>query len=111
ANGAVIAPLLTERGRWRRIAVNNFMWSIFLMDDSVRRYRMEYDAAAGKVTLKQGEDKEYVLAVTRPDPDHLEVDGTIDQDHFSARLKKMDLDAMPLAGRGFHWINEFPLNR
>lgn len=110
-NGEIVAPLLTEKGRWRRVAVNNFMWAAFLMDDTSRRYRMKYDAEAGKVTLLQGDDKEYALTLTRPDPDHVQVEGALEGDKISVTLKKIDLTAMPLVSRGFHWTNEFPYNR
>lgn len=110
-NGVTIEPVLSEATRWRRLTVNNFMWSAFLMDDTPRRYAMEHDEAAGKVTLKEGPEKQYVVTVARPDPDHLRIEGKIGDDQLEVRLKKMDLGGLPLTGRGFHWINEFPYNR
>jgi hypothetical protein len=81
------------------------------MDDKRRGYPFEYDAAAGKLTLTVGEEQKEVLSLTKPDPDHLLLEGTLDGHRLTVRLAKMDDSRFPLVTRGFHWIQEMPFNR
>jgi uncharacterized membrane protein YphA (DoxX/SURF4 family) len=51
------------------------------------------------------------LAWSRPDPDHVLLEGRFDGLPTTLRLRKIDTSKMLLFNRGFHWINETPLNR
>jgi hypothetical protein len=52
-----------------------------------------------------------VFAYASLDSGRLALAGRWGNDSLQVRLRRLDLQRMPLLRRGFHWINEFPLNR
>lgn len=84
-----------------------------MMNDATKNYATEYDAAKNTVTLAELDDrtKQYPLSYTRPDTDHLAIEGTVSDDHVSMRLRKIDTSGFLLLSRGFHWISEVPFFR
>ena len=113
-NGQDLPPLTTDSTRWRKLVVQTqTAFNIKMMDDSMANYGTEYDAAKNTVSLNVGNDKskKYPLAWSRPDADHLLLEGTLAKDALSVRLRKIDLSTFRLLNRGYHWINEFPFNR
>jgi len=65
-----------------------------MLDDSTQTFKTQYHPAANTVTFKW----------SLPDSTHLVLTGA----EATIRLRKMDIR---LTNRGFHWINEYPLNR
>jgi len=113
-NGQELPPLITDATRWRKVAVQSqTAFNIKMMDDSIANFGTEYDAAKNTVSLTAGSDKnrKYPLAWSRPDADHLVLQGTLAQDALSVRLRKIDTSTFRLLNRGYHWISEFPFNR
>jgi len=51
------------------------------------------------------------LKWSRPDIDHVFLEGQFDGAAATMRLRKIDTSKMLLFNRGSHWINEIPLNR
>jgi uncharacterized membrane protein YphA (DoxX/SURF4 family) len=91
---------------WRKVAVDfPQAMTLRLADDKVMPMTTEY--AGDAVTLNK-KDK---LAISRPDPDHVVLTGTLNGAPATIRLKKIDTGKLLLNSRGFHWINEFPMNR
>jgi uncharacterized membrane protein YphA (DoxX/SURF4 family) len=113
-NGHEVPPLVTDTTRWRRF-IADFPGSIAVktMDDKLKSYRAEYSKTGTTLTLFEGSDgsKGYKLVYTRLNPDHLTLDGTIGGDTLSLGLRRIDSSKFLLLSRGFHWINEVPLNR
>lgn len=110
----VLAPLITETSRWRRLAVTPYMISIRMMDDSRSRYGVKFDDANQKLTLNSFFDASAApqeLRYTRPDEEHLSVEGALEGRTIRAVLRKVPESSFFLMNRGFHWINEYPLNR
>jgi hypothetical protein len=113
-NGRELPPLITDATRWRKVIVQfQAGLSVKMMDDSVQSFGTEYDAAKNAVILTVGGDKnrKYPLSYSRPDSDHLLLEGTLVKDPVSVRLRKIDASKFLLLSRGFHWINEVPFNR
>jgi hypothetical protein len=113
-NGHEVPPLVTDTTRWRRfIADVPGSIGVKTMDDKLKNYRAEYSKTGNTLTLFEGSDrsKGYKLVYTRLNPDHLTLDGTIGGDALSLRLRRIDSSKFLLLSRGFHWINEVPLNR
>lgn len=113
-NGQELPPLTTDSVRWRRAVVQSpSNLAVRMMDDSQRSYRTEYDAANNRVTLFAGIDpnQKSVLTYSRPDPDHVILQGDLMNDSPMIKLRKIDTAKFLLINRGFHWINERPLNR
>jgi uncharacterized membrane protein YphA (DoxX/SURF4 family) len=112
-DGQDVPPLVTDATRWRKL-ITEYPNSVSKMtNDALRVYAAEYDEPKTTVYLSPFSDKtkRYALAYARLDPEHLTLDGTIANNHLSMRLRKIDTNTFLLLNRGFHWINEQPLNR
>lgn len=114
-DGAPLPPLTTDKFRWRRIAVNRYGFiTIRRMDDARDRYRFAVNESAGTAALSPfqgmaGSTGSFTYQFT--DADHLELAGTLDGKSIVVRLKRFPDNQFFLMSRGFHWINEVPLNR
>jgi hypothetical protein len=110
-NGAEVPPLETDATRWKRlIAQYPTALSVQMMDGSLRLYATEYDPKRNQAIIKMGQRK-YPLSYSRPDPEHLLIEGSLENQSLSVRLRKVDAGKFLLASRGFHWITELPFNR
>lgn len=100
---------------WRWLVVTNFgRLSIHARDNSVRRFWLEEDPEKSTLTLRSHpaiETPDGVLQFERVDPNTLLLQGTLQEAGIVARLRKVQNPSFPLMERGFHWINEIPLNR
>jgi hypothetical protein len=69
-------------------------------------------AGRGMPLTKNG-DKRWKahFAFQQTDPAHLVLDGQMDGHPVQMRLALFDRNKLLLVNRGFHWIQEFPLNR
>jgi len=103
----VAEPQPGDQTPWRKLAIE-FPTSITvrMADDTVKNFGATYDNGKDTVTLTSGKEAPVTLAYSRPDADHLELSGP-----FTLHLRKLDPSKFLLLSRGFHWINERPLNR
>ena len=113
-NGEALPPLTTDPTRWRKaVFQSKTLLMVKLMDDSVQRYLMEYDAAKPGVMLTpvgRPNDRS-ALSWSRPDADHLVLEGKLLSDALVVKMRRVDESKFLLVNRGFHWINEFSFNR
>jgi hypothetical protein len=113
-NGQELPPLITEAARWRKVLIQ-FPGSLAvrMMDDSPKRYNVEYDTAKKTVTLSKGTDKSYqsVLTYSSPDMEHVLLQGDLGTNTISIQMRKVDTSKFLLINRGYHWINEMPFNK
>jgi hypothetical protein len=97
------------------VAVNKASWvTIRHMDESLKRLRLEDDAAKSTATFVDGKGdtaKREVFTYTRPDAESLVLTGSFQGVPVEARLKKVDESKILLLNRGFNWVQEFPFNR
>jgi hypothetical protein len=109
-NGTDHPSLLTDGVRWKRVVIDYLprtAMAVQMMDDSIRNYNVEYDETGNTVAFYLGRDKKkYVLNCSRPDADHLEMEGVLGDDSVVIRLKRIDASKFPLISRGFHWMSE-----
>jgi hypothetical protein len=58
-------------------------------------------------------DPEWKAAISfkRVGPDVLALEGTVNGKQIRGRYRRMDDSRFLLISRGFHWINEWPMNR
>ncbi|UQA62093.1 hypothetical protein [Polyangium aurulentum] len=112
-DGQEAPPLLTDAARWRMVTVNRFGGvKIRMMDDSQKRYRGQDDAEKKTLTLMSSPDAPAtVLSYSRPDPEHVVVEGTYENAALNVRLRKVDEGKFLLVNRGFHWVSEYPFNK
>jgi hypothetical protein len=88
---------------WGKVAIQ-FPASVTVRetDDTVLNLRASYE----KDTVTLGQQGTYRWS--RPDEDHVLLDG---EGAAPIRLRRIDTSKFLLMSRGFHWINEMPLNK
>jgi hypothetical protein len=113
-NGISEEATLANKVRWRSLAVNEWggVW-VRNMDDSKRFLRATVDEKTKAIafTAPQGQGTPQTLAGSKPDDDHLVLEGKLGEDALVVKLKRLPLPQFQLVTRGFHWIQEFPYNR
>jgi hypothetical protein len=110
-NGKDSPPLLTDAARWHWLYVQSSEGILVIsMNDKRKYYGANQEAAKNTVTLSSGQDKS-VFTYSWSDTNHLVLRGTMTSDALEVRLRKAAPSDFLLLNRGFHWINEYPLNR
>lgn len=111
-----LPALVGDSVRWRRLV---FSYpggaSVRLLNDSTRAYRVTADTVKHTLLLSSRRDSSLTvpLAYARggASSDSLRLDGVVNGDSLHIRLHRLDETRFLLVSRGFHWINEHPLNR
>jgi hypothetical protein len=92
---------------WRRIVIQNDRTIVFWQwDDTPAALGAGYDLTTRTIAL-HGE----TLTFERPDASHLIFDGRLNGQGVHIETTRLDERTLPLISRGFHWIQEVPLNR
>jgi len=113
-DGQDLPPLTTNANRWRRVFFSQTRRMVVrMMDDSRERYDAAVDTSAGRITVSTPEDPstKFVFTYSKPDDAHLILEGRMANATLGVRLRKIDVPRFFLTDRGFHWINEAPLNK
>ena len=116
-NHDTIPPLQTDSSRWKQLMVGGYRGRArsFLkgMNDSLKSYVFRPDTVNRKIEIFPRGDSSVrnSLAYHYPDKEHLVVQGSWKGDSIYVRMKIYDLNKFMLVNRGFHWVNEFPMNR
>jgi hypothetical protein len=113
ADGQLLPPLITEPFRWRRIIFDRpLRLAIQAMSDSRRRFLYKQAPKSKVLTLTKVEDPKWksTLSYTQTAPGLVAMEGTFDGRKIRATLRRADTSDFLLISRGFHWINEYPLN-
>jgi len=113
-NGTTEDATLANKTRWRSLTVNEYggIW-VRKMDDTKLFLRATVDEKSKAITftVPKAMATPDSLACTKPDGEHLALEGKIGDDALLVKLKKLPLPQFLLTTRGFHWIQEFPFNR
>jgi uncharacterized membrane protein YphA (DoxX/SURF4 family) len=107
-NGIDHPPLITDSSRWRYVIFETpNTLTLRHMDDSLTDYRIAYDPASHTLGFETPGDtkKANALKVTEQGAE-LQLDGTLDGQAVSAKLKRVDRSSFTLVSRGFRWISE-----
>jgi hypothetical protein len=112
-NGEVLPPLTTDPVRWRKVIIGSTARFQFrMMNDAPHAFAAEYKSKEKKIELTDNQDKsKTVLKFDRPDFEHLNLEGNYKGAPIAMKMKRIDETKMLLISRGFHWINELPMNR
>lgn len=111
-NGQEVAPLTTDATRWKRVILQfPTNATVRMMDDSTRGFQATYDTAQSRLTLTAPDKANSVFQYSKPDSNHVVLEGKLKQDSLVVRLRRVDAQQFLLMQRGFHWINERPFNR
>jgi len=99
---------------WRR-AIFDFPTTMVVQrtDDSFDYYRASIDAGAKTLALTSNAIKGSKGSFTfqRPAPNQLTLDGNMDSQKLHIQLQLLNANKFFLVNRGFHWIQEYPINR
>jgi hypothetical protein len=107
-------PLLTDALRWRTIVFDSPQaMTIRGMNEGSRLYRCSTDTNAKTIALGKSGAKNWKanFSFTRPDTNHLTLDGVMDNHKIHAGLELFDRSKFLLLNRGFHWVQDYPFNR
>jgi hypothetical protein len=113
-DGQVRSPLLSDYGRWRRIVFDFPTFASFQhMDDSFASYGAKIDVNSNALVLTKFDEKNWKakFAFQRPAPDQLILDGQMGGHKVRMQLRLFDRKKFLLISRGFHWVQENPVNR
>jgi len=105
-DGAVRPPLTTDTIRWRRVVFGSpETISIQRMDDSTQRSPAKYDASKGTLSVMANTNNGGgILTCTRPDPEHLVLEGVYREKKVLVKLNRVDETKLPLVKSHIHWI-------
>ena len=113
-DGQIRSPLLNDYGRWRRVIFDSPGRVVFQrIDDSFARRGVTIDVKHKTMVVTDDGDKNWKANFTfvRAAPDQLTLDGDMDGHATRLQLRLVNLDHFLLISRGFHWVQEHPLNR
>jgi hypothetical protein len=105
-NGNEHPPLITDSVRWKYVIVDysSTVMHVQMMDESFRQHPAQYDDLGKAVTLFLGRDRtKHVLECSRPDQDHLVMEGKLGDDALTIRMKRIDLSRFRLLNSPFRW--------
>ena len=111
-----IPALVGDSVRWRRMIVNypGFL-SVRLLNDSTHGYRVVTDSVRHTLLLSTRKDSTtkfpFTYARGGAHNEQLLLDGFLGRDSLHLRLHRVDETKFLLLSRGYHWINELPVNR
>jgi hypothetical protein len=114
-NKDTLPPLTTDTVRWNKLIVSQYAGnaSIKLMNDSTKYYSFVPDTVKHKIVVNTYADTLHKFTFTYKmiKPDMMLLSGKWKQDSLHIRLHKLDANNFFLLKRGFHWVNEYPMNR
>ncbi|MBI4854182.1 MAG: hypothetical protein HY819_20485 [Acidobacteria bacterium] len=115
--GEVKPPLLTDEIRWRRV-VFDFPGYMLLenMIEKKEYVALKLDMEKKTIILspyREDQDKNWRASFTfeQLDSDKMIWNGQLNGEPVRIKLQRLDEKKFLLNSRGFHWINEYPLNR
>jgi len=112
-NGQVVPPA-NDSTTWTRVAFSLFnRMTIRLGNDSIVRYGAQMDTVKHTMTVatRFGPELKAAFAYASSDSIRVTLNGHINSDSIAVRLRRIDPAHIPLASRGYNWIQELPFNR
>lgn len=113
-NGDTIPPLITDTKRWRYLIIDQKATAtVKAMDDKKYYYDFVVDSSKQKIKMhkKNSEATANNFDYSYPNYSNLELNGVLENDSLKIIFYRKDVDEFLLHSRGFHWINETPLNK
>jgi hypothetical protein len=113
-NKDTLPPLITDSKRWRYLIIDKKNSAIVKhMDNSKSYFKFKTDTVSQSISMYSLK-KDTVsnnLNYSYPSYSVLEIEGVLENDSVAIFLQRKNLDNFLLKSRGFHWINERPLNK
>ena len=73
-------------------------------------YSLSVDEATSTLVLESKKSGDLSLHYTRPDADHLTLEGAVEGATVVVKTKLASNERFNLLDRGFHWVSESPAN-
>lgn len=114
-NGELRPPLTTDTLRYSHAVFQSASGlTVFQkMNQKFDYFRGTVDTVKHTITLQSGIDTTLkpVLTYERPSPTQLAFEGDLRGQHVRVAMTQHDLNKFMLVSRGFHWVQEYPVNR
>lgn len=113
-DGQVRPPLLTDNDRWRRLILDfPNVSSAEHLNDEFEQLNTSIDAQKHSLKFIKADDKTWKaeFAYERSALDQLNLNGAMAGHTIQMQLRREDEKKFLLSSRGFHWVQEYPLNR
>jgi uncharacterized membrane protein YphA (DoxX/SURF4 family) len=115
-NGELRPPLTTDTLRYSHVVFQSQFapGSFQKMNQKFDRFMVTVDTVKRMLTLSNGTDtsSKPVLNYERPSPTRLAFDGELPGGkRVRMTMTQRDLNSFFLMSRGFHWVQEYPINR
>ncbi len=114
SNAVKQLPLVTDTSQWHRVVFDYpGTMAVLTLPGDRQRFRLTLNPAAKTLALKRRDDPAWSATLTyaQPRSDLLTLSGPLDGHPVTIHLHHEDPRHFLLLSRGFHWVNEFPLNR
>ncbi|MFG1796528.1 DoxX family protein [Nocardia sp. NPDC049149] len=113
SDGQEVPPLLSDENRWRRVFFeypDEFKFQ--RMDDTIGFYQAVVDVGNHRLELGRydGAGEISTLMLDTPTSDTATMSGMLDGHRVEITLRRIALESMPLLGRGFHLVQDYPYN-
>jgi hypothetical protein len=84
-----------------------------MMDDTLQAYTYHINLDTNEIRFNNRNTDEliYIFKYLQIDKDHIEMKSESPDGSICMKLVKLETGDYLLMKRGFHWINEYPLNR
>ena len=114
-NGEARPPITTDTLRYSHVVFQALNGGISFqkMNQTFDRFGGTIDTVKRTLALTKGTDSTWkpVLAYERPSATRLMFEGDLGGKRVRLAMTQHDLNKFLLISRGFHWVQEFPINR
>ena len=113
-NTVIIPPILTDKTRWNKIVLSSFdRGAVQMMDDTLEAYTYHDYPDTNEIRFNDrvSNQLKYTFKYLQTDQDHMEMKSEDPDGSIYMKLVRLESSDYLLMKRGFHWINEYPLNR
>lgn len=113
-NKDTIPPLITDSKRWHYLIIDQKNSAIVkYMDGSKAFFKFKTDTVSQSISMYDliKDTVSNNLNYSYPSYSVLEIEGVLENDSCAIYLQRKNLNNFLLKSRGFHWINERPLNK
>jgi uncharacterized membrane protein YphA (DoxX/SURF4 family) len=113
ADGRTVPLSVTEDKLWRRVFFEYAGEMKYQrMDDAFGIYLAAVDMDSHMIELRRygNSGQSSTLAIALLDGDRLRMSGVLEGQGVAITLRKVDTSDLPLKGRGFHWVQDYPYN-
>ncbi len=113
-NKDTLPPLTTDTLRWQKFTVMGYegVAQAQSMSGNINYCSIKLDSFSGGWVITSYQDSTFAgkIYFTQTDSTHVDLKGTWKGDSIWMHTRrKLDKD-YPLMKRGFHWVNEYPMN-